>query len=285
MAQNISLTSGMQQNLYSLQQTNKLMDLTQSRLATGKRVQSALDDPINFFAAKEHNQRASDLASRKDSMGEAVQTIKAASAGIEAITDLINAAKSLAESAISENNTTTAQDLATQFSETMTQINNMAGDSGYKGENLLNGAALEIKFDEDGTNKLTVTGFDADNTGLGTGLALSTAQGTTNTNWASDNSAAVSETHIKSDIDLLDSAITLLRSEESKLSNNLSIITSRQDFTDSMINVLETGANDLTNADMNEEGANMLMLQTRQALGTSSLSIASQAAQAVLRLF
>ena len=52
-----------------------------------------------------------------------------------------------------------------------------------------------------------------------------------------------------------------------------------------MINVLESGANNLVNADMNEEGANMLMLQTRQALGTSSLSIASQAAQSVLRLF
>jgi flagellin-like hook-associated protein FlgL len=52
-----------------------------------------------------------------------------------------------------------------------------------------------------------------------------------------------------------------------------------------MINTLSEGANKLTNADMNEEGANMLMLQTRQSLGTVSLSMASQAAQAVLRLF
>jgi flagellin-like hook-associated protein FlgL len=52
-----------------------------------------------------------------------------------------------------------------------------------------------------------------------------------------------------------------------------------------MINTLEDGAAKLTEADMNEEGANMLMLQTRQALGTTSLSLASQAAQSVLRLF
>ena len=76
-----------------------------------------------------------------------------------------------------------------------------------------------------------------------------------------------------------------LRTESSKLSNNLGIITARQEFTQGMINVLRDGAAGLTNADMNEEGANMLMLQTRQALGTTSLSLASQAAQSVLRLF
>ena len=79
--------------------------------------------------------------------------------------------------------------------------------------------------------------------------------------------------------------MTTLRTESSKLSNNLSIITARQEFTQGMINTLKDGAAGLTNADMNEEGANMLMLQTRQALGTTSLSLASQAAQSVLRLF
>ena len=67
--------------------------------------------------------------------------------------------------------------------------------------------------------------------------------------------------------------------------NNLSIITARQDYTQSTINILKDGAGGLTNADMNEEGANMLMLQTRQSLGTTALSLSSQAAQSVLRLF
>ena len=87
------------------------------------------------------------------------------------------------------------------------------------------------------------------------------------------------------DIALLDTAVGTLRTQSSKLSNNLSIITAREDFTEGMINTLKDGAAGLTNADMNEEGANMLMLQTRQALGTTSLSLASQAAQSVLRLF
>ena len=83
----------------------------------------------------------------------------------------------------------------------------------------------------------------------------------------------------------LDTATETLRTQSSNLANNLSIITARQEFTQGMINVLKDGAAGLTNADMNEEGANMLMLQTRQALGTTSLSLASQAAQSVLRLF
>ncbi len=76
-----------------------------------------------------------------------------------------------------------------------------------------------------------------------------------------------------------------LRTDATGLSNQLSTITIRQDFTDQMINTLEDGAANLTNADLNEEGANLLMLQTRQQLGTTSLSMASQAAQSILRLF
>jgi flagellin-like hook-associated protein FlgL len=96
---------------------------------------------------------------------------------------------------------------------------------------------------------------------------------------------AVDADAINAAITNLDLAKEGLRTESSKLSNNLSIITARQEFTQGMINVLKDGAAGLTNADMNEEGANMLMLQTRQALGTTSLSLASQAAQSVLRLF
>ena len=278
----ISLTSGMQQNLFSLQQTNKLMDLTQGRLATGKKVNSALDDPIAFFSAQGHNRRANDLAGRKDAMGEAIQTIKSANSGIEAVTSLINAAKSLAQSAISETSTATAETLRGQYNETFAQLKELVDDSGYKGINLLEDNSIVIKFDATGESKLTVIGFDANSTDVDTGLGITSAAVNT---WAASNSTMVTASNITQDIAELDSAIGLLRTNASELANNLGIITARQDFTDSMINNLETGANQLTNADMNEEGANMLMLQTRQALGTSSLSIASQAAQAVLRLF
>ncbi len=114
---NITLTSGMRQNLFSLQKTAKSMDLTTSRLATGKKVNSALDDPIAFFAAQGHTQRAGDLAIRKDEMSEAIQTIKAADNGINAVLDLIASAKSLAQSALAESDGATRVDLSLQYDE------------------------------------------------------------------------------------------------------------------------------------------------------------------------
>ncbi len=278
----ITLTSGMRSNLLSLQETAKLLEITQGRLATGKKVQSALDDPINFFAAQGHLQRASDLAGRKDEMSEAIQTINAANNGIEGITTLIESAKALAQSALSAETTTEASNLGDQFNDILDQIDTMAADSGYKGINLLNGSSetLEVKFDEDGDSSITITGFG----GTSGGLSISdAATGAAGVYWA--DTSAISTTLINNSIDDLNDAIDTLRSESEELASGLNVITARQSFTEDMIATLEEGASNLTLADMNEEGANMLMLQTQQALGVTSLSIASQAAQAVLRLF
>lgn len=275
---NIALTSGMRQNLFSLQQTNDLMNKTASRLATGKKVQNALDDPINFFAAAGHNQRAGDLAQRKDQMGEAIQTIKAANNGIEAITDLIASAKSLANSAsaidacatAASQNATDRSALADQFDEVMNQIDTLAADSGYKGINMLAASSLTVEYDESGDSSSTITGFNASASGLSI---------------ADNTNAWVAQSDVTAAIADLDTARDTLRTKTQTLTTSLSTITTREEFTTQMINTLEDGATNLTNADMNEESANMLMLQTRQALGTSSLSMASQAAQSVLRLF
>ena len=73
----VSLTAGMRSNLLSMQNTSALLDRTQERLSTGKKVNSALDDPVSYFAAKAHTDRASDLTVRKDGMNEGIQAIKA----------------------------------------------------------------------------------------------------------------------------------------------------------------------------------------------------------------
>jgi flagellin-like hook-associated protein FlgL len=287
---NIALTAGMQANLFNLQQTSKLMEQTQLRLSTGKRVNSALDDPINYFAALGHTNRAADLTLRKDEMTEAVQTIKAADKGIESITDLINQAKTLAQSALSATTSTAASNYVTQFNEIRQQINDLAIDGGYRGNNLLTddttSAELSVKFNEDGTAALDIVGFDARVVDSGTESDIAIGA-VTASQWIQGDGTdfTIMSTGIEADIDELDTAINTLRSESSELATNLGIITARQEFTDGMIQTLREGANNLTNADMNEEGANMLMLQTRQALGTTALSLASQAAQSVLRLF
>ena len=117
----ISLTAGMRANLFSLQKTSKDMEVTQNRLSTGLKVNTALDDPLNFFAAQGHRTRAGDLASRKDGMSEAIQTIKAANNGIEGITNLIAQAKSLAQSALSAS-ASDAEQFGIQFNEVIRQI-------------------------------------------------------------------------------------------------------------------------------------------------------------------
>ncbi len=279
---NIQLTAGMRQNLLSLQSTSSAMETTQSRLATGLKIQSALDDPINYFAAKGHRDRAGDLSYRKTEMVEAVQLLKATDTGITSMLDLIASAKSLAQSARSADSTSDINSLEEQYTAVMSQIDELASDSGYKGINLLGGTTetLDVYFDENGDHKITLSGID----GYASGLSMTTS--ITTNDWNSDTAAGTADrTNIDSDIDLLDSARASLRTAAKTFSNNMSTITIRQDFTANMINVLEDGATALTAADLNEEGANMLMLQTRQALGTSSLSMASQAAQSVLRLF
>ena len=76
-----------------------------------------------------------------------------------------------------------------------------------------------------------------------------------------------------------------MRTQSKAFGSSLSTVEVRQDFTKAMINTLQAGADNLTLADSNEEGANLLALQTRQQLSTTALSLASQASQAVLRLF
>jgi flagellin len=204
-------------------------------------------------------------------MGEAIQTIKSANTGITGVKSLLETAKGLVESARSA--TGDRATLEGQYDDVMAQINQLVKDSGYKGVNFLDGTAqsLDVLFNETGTNKLTLDGFDAK---VSTLVSAYTA--------AANFSAA---TALNAAAAALTAAITTLSEESSKLSSNLSVVNARLDFTNSMINNLKEGADRLTLADSNEEGANMLALQTRQQLGVTSLSLASQAAQGVLRLF
>ncbi len=207
----INLTSGMRANLFSLQQTSKDLEITQKRLSTGLKVNTALDDPVNFFTAQEHRLRATDLASRKDGMSEAIQTIKAANVGVEGINNLIAQAKSLAQSAMSA----TASDaaiFASQYGTVMTQINQMAVDSGYKGINLLQGGELTVEFAptaSQSTLKLTgfgETGAAFEITGLTAEVTGTAASGV---NWVT--SGEVSTSAIQTSIDHLESAMSTLR--------------------------------------------------------------------------
>ena len=267
----IVLSSGVRSNLLQLQQTSELITSTQTKLATGKRVNSALDNPINFFTAQGLTVRANDLNALLDTMSTGINTIQAANNGISAITKLVQSAQSLVSQANQTTDTTVRATLAAQFDALRTQIDQLSGDSGINGVNLLNNNSLTITLNENGSSNVVISGYD-DTTG-GT-LALNASANS----WASSADIAAAGTELAA-------SLVTLRSQSQALSSNLQTVQIRQDFTKAMINTLNTGADGLTLADSNEEGANLLALQTRQQLSTTALSLASQADQNVLKLF
>lgn len=266
----ITLSAGVRSNLLQLQQTATLISSTQTKLATGKRVNSALDNANNFFTAQGLDNRASDLNNLLDSMSKGINTIQAANNGITAITKLVQSAQSLVSQAQQTSDTAVRASLSTQFGAIRTQIDQLAGDAGFNGTNLLNGQNLTITLNEAGTSSTTITGV----TDTANGLSIAAAAN----NWAGSSDITTAST-------ALTAALSTLRSQAQTLGSNLSTVQIRQDFTKSMIGTLQAGSDALTLADSNQEGANLLALQTRQQLSTTALSLAAQADQNVLRLF
>src|SRR5207244_3753411 len=99
---NITLTASVRQNLLSLQGTAELLSTTQTRLATGKKVNSALDNPTNFFTAAGLDARASDISNLLDSIGNGVQVLQAADTGITSLQKLVDTAKSIASQSLQQ---------------------------------------------------------------------------------------------------------------------------------------------------------------------------------------
>jgi flagellin-like hook-associated protein FlgL len=135
----------------------------------------------------------------------------------------------------------------------------------------LNVDNLKLTFNETGKSTLTIDGTDFSATGLGLAPLVS------GTNFLDNNSA-------NSVLTALSTASSSLQTEASSLGSNLSIVQIRQDFSKNLINVLQTGASNLTIADPNEEAANSQALATRQSIAVSALALANQSQQSVLQL-
>lgn len=165
----------------------------------------------------------------------------------------------------------TRTSLQSDYNSLLTQIDALAADASYNGINLIHGDNLKVIFNEFGTSSLTISGVTFDSAGLGLNAVAGTG-------FQSDASIDVTLTE-------LNNALSSLRTQASKFGSNLTIVQTRQDFTKQIVSTLNTGADQLVLADPNEEGANLLALQTRQQLSTTALSLSAQADQAVLRLF
>ena len=458
----VTLSAGVRQNLLTLQKTADMMSSTQNRLATGKKVNSALDNPTNFFTSQSLGSRANELSSLLDGISNATKTLEAADNGIKSITKLVESAQSTARQALQDGgagagtvvessssistngltpqagesiqdqakrqtlsnlgfsagdtitieatdtatgtvsnieitvgttqkvdgtgpvasvqdvvdvvnnsgvaaaevtdagklkitgsdtdtlnlsivdtggdastattqatslaaslgfgtnsnvdlsdpadgdyvdagetavtftdgasagaadtlsittqanpaaNSSSRQKLVSQFNNILEQIDKLAEDASFNGVNLINSSSSKLtvafneKRDPATKSELKLQGEDLTSSGLNI----------TRTSSLSDSEANAS-------LDQLSEALITLREAGSKFGSNLSTVQIRKDYTKASINTLQTGADNLVLADTNEEGANLLALQTRQSLSTTALSLSSQADQAVLRL-
>ncbi len=179
--------------------------------------------------------------------------------------------KTPSDPAIDANAQNTRASLVSQYNTVMAQIKTTAADSSFNGVNLLNGDTLALTFNETGKSKLSIQGVTFDTTGLGL-EELKKGEAFL------DNAAA------NDVLSKLTDASSKLRSQASAFGSNLSVVQMRQDFSKQMINVLQTGASNLTLADTNEEAANSQALSTRQSIAVSALSLANQSQQGVLQL-
>jgi flagellin-like hook-associated protein FlgL len=183
--------------------------------------------------------------------------------------------------AASGGNSTVRSNLIKQFNDLTKQIDQLAKDASFNGKNLLAGDKLSIVFNEKtGTQqaKLDVQGSVLTSANLGV-LQASTADA------AGVSFNIQNDSSLETASDTLTNALTSLRSMASSLGSSMSVVQTRQDFTKNLVNTLTQGADNLVLADSSEEGAKLLALQTRQQLSQTALSLASQADQAVLRLF
>jgi flagellin len=124
MASNITLSAGVRQNLLSLQRTADLMATTQNRLATGKKVNSALDNPSNFFTSQSLQARAGDLSNLLDSMSNGIKTLEAADNGISAITKTVESMQSTVRQARQDKTTSVTPGAIEDITNTSTSTNN-----------------------------------------------------------------------------------------------------------------------------------------------------------------
>ncbi|MCE4223749.1 flagellar protein [Methylobacterium sp. C25] len=402
MSSSVTLSAATRQNLLSLQDTAALTSTTQNRLSTGKKVSSALDNPVNFFTAQSLSSRSGDLGNLLDGISNGIQTIQAANQGLTSIQKLVDQAKSITSQALATQITTTGTastdfaaptgastvtfyvngeaktaalastdsidtaiatlntsagssifskdttgkkivlnatsdiefkastdqtalgfaagaadsaganyygtgvdkgvkqsgdlavtgvstraSLAQQYNSLLTQIDQLAKDASYNGVNLLSSDAtsnkLHISFNEKDTSSLDIQGVDVTSAGLS--LAANTSTSATATAATATNRGNfLLDADIKATNNVLASATDSLRAKSSTFGSNLSVVQNRQDFSKNLINVLDTGAANLTDADLNEEAANSQALTTRQSLGISALSLANQAQQGILQL-
>jgi len=292
----ITLTAAVRTSLLNLSETSSLLNRTQERLTTGKKVNSAIDDAISYFSSKSLSDRASDFSVRKDEIDQGISSVKAAVNGTDIADTILKQMKGIVNSARSADATQRAA-LTTQFNDLAKQLNSAVSDASYQGLNLVDNTAakLTVYFSQGTAASLDVTATNLKASAVltvGNAVSLGTISAMLITAGAAgaagfsslSNVASIAGSVLDNVAAQIDNAISTVRSAATKLGGNVTLLQTRLDFTTSYANTLTEGSDKLTLADLNEEGANLVALQTRQQIGIQTLSLAGQQSQAILSL-
>ncbi len=273
MADTITLSASVRSNLLALDQTSKLIDRTQERLSSGLRVSSPVDDAKAFFESKALTDRASTINEKKDGIDQAVSSVSVALEAVNAIDSVVEQLKGVVNSAASASTAAEFTTLNAQYNALILQIDNLSADASYQGVNLVNSTTVTqtVSFSNSTTSVLTITSVDLRHTTAG--LAITTGA---TLSLGSLRTCAINQ---------LDAALATLDSNAKTLGSNVALLQTRLDFSTAYANELQAGGDKLILADITEEGANLVALQTRQQLGISSLSFAGSSEQSILSLF
>lgn len=295
---NITLSAAQRESLLSLIDTQKLSERTQNRLATGRQINKVLDGPISFFRNRALVDRVTDFERLRQEIDQGISAVSSTIDGLDAMDQLIRQARGIVDAARSQT-LQERRNANNQFTTIFRQVYQLIEDTSYQGTNLINGSnnELTVRFGVRTSSRLNVLGLNLNNTAQNTNSIFTFAA------FSSTGDAIVSNllkftagfTRLGSEnsaISLADGAVTnidnilqRLRAITADYGNNVAILRTRLSFTDDYTATMQTGADNLVRADLNEEGANLVVLQTRQQLAIQALSISGQQTQAILRLF
>lgn len=276
----ITLIANIRQTLISLQSSAAVRAKSEASLASGQRIRQAADGALQYFQAKALTGRITDLTGVRDSVNQAVGSVKAALDGAGAIDSVLRQMKGIAVDARASTSETERADLAARYNELREQVDALANDASYGGINLLSSgsSSLRVEFGRDGS-VLEVDPRDASSASLGVTAAAVDGTGFTSTN------QNVGNTFIDTAIREIDSALSSLATTQSRLGSTVSILSVRDSYSTDSVNTLREAAGKLTDNDPFEDAAALLSSRVRSQLGLASMAIANQSGRSLLSLF
>jgi flagellin len=312
----ITLTSTQRSTLLSLTSVTSLFNRTQTRLNTGKKVNSVTDNAQAFFQAQSLNNRSSTFLNAKSTIDQSVQSVQAALTATSAVSGLLSQLQGVLQSARGASLSNRISDTQ-QFKTIGSQLAQLVKDASFQGLNILSSTAVSLttQFSERTAATLTITGYNLVATATANSRSLFTQAAVFKTNGTlvfsalvGDNAltneaagfsqldltgtqagtgtvkASIAQAIFTGSINRISNAISQLNAISAALGTNVAILQARSNFSSNYSNTLTSGASALTLADLNTEAANSQALTLRQQLGIQSLSVSGQQNSSILTL-